>query len=129
MIVKCQICGLEIAQTSLEELSVPISGKMFHPHRAGFPEPFVGGPDWMYIRCRYCRARPFLRDDEVLTRDGIYKIGLSGNLPDDVKESLTAGPDENPDNGEIRCGICGKRYTNNPKGRGWYNKHIEACNG
>jgi len=55
-------------------LRVPITGAMFHPHRAGFPEPFPGGPDWMYIRCRYCRTRPFLRDDEVLTTDGLVNI-------------------------------------------------------
>jgi len=137
MIVVCQICKMEIAETSTDELSVPITGSMFHPHRAGFPEPFPGGPDWMYMRCRYCRTRPFLRDDEVLTTDGLIDVNEEKRkdpaLLINVLEPITGdGGSEirlplSPTDDFIYCDKCKKQYHNTPKGLHWYNKHIKAC--
>ena len=100
MIIVCQICLSEIAEA--DDLYLPLRGDMFKAHVGGFPDPFfpVG---WKDMKCRYCGYRPFLKDDEVLTTDGIVKVV-----------------------GRLVC-ECGKTYDDTQNGRTWFKKHKETC--
>lgn len=73
--IQCQICDETIATAESTSLSVPMTGSMFGPP---FPErmnqSLLTEAEWEYLRCPTCRNNPFLRNDEVLTPDGIHRI-------------------------------------------------------
>ena len=75
LIIKCQICDESIASAESAGLSVPLNGTMFGPP---FPErmkhSLLTEASFEYLRCPTCSHNPFLRNDEVLTTDGIYRI-------------------------------------------------------
>lgn len=75
LIVKCGICDEQIATAKKSDLSVPLTGQMFGPP---FPErmrhSLLTHTQWEYLKCPTCGNNPFLRDDEVMTPDGIYQI-------------------------------------------------------
>ena len=77
LIIKCQICDESIASAESSGLSVPLNGTMFGPP---FPErmkhSLLTEAPFEYLRCPTCTHNPFLRDDEVLTPDGIYRIPI-----------------------------------------------------
>lgn len=73
MIVICQICRTDIAETSPERLGLPLIGNMFWPHRTGFPPPFLAN-DWEDLKCRYCGKRPFIDRDKIYTHEGMYLV-------------------------------------------------------
>ena len=107
MIIVCQICKNEIAEA--DDLSYPLRGGMFRPHRTGFPPPFFD-VEWEWIKCRYCKKRPFLERNQVLTTEGIVY------LDETTDESLV-------------CHKCGKQYVKNRYGLPWFRKHVEECDG
>jgi hypothetical protein len=84
MIVICQICRTDIAETEPEKLALPLTGNMFSPHRTGFPKPFMAF-DWVDLRCRYCNKRPFLKEDEIYTHEGIYDVKAECLAKDKVR--------------------------------------------
>lgn len=126
MIVICQICRNDIAETSPEELALPIKGSMFHSHRTGFPDPFLS-PDleWEHMKCRYCRQRPFLKPDEILTTDGLYQI--SAEVVEQMPVNDIAMVDDvvgiNP---IYACHHCGKAASEFKNKAGFLN-HIRFC--
>jgi len=74
--IRCQICGEPIALANPLHLHRPMIGAMFlspDPHH-GFDPPFEPGTEWLGMLCPYCRKRPFITEDEVLTDEGIYKV-------------------------------------------------------
>lgn len=122
MRVICQICLNEIADTTPEELRLPIKGGMFHSHRTGFPEPFLS-PDleWEHMKCRYCKARPFLKPDEILTTDGLYQISeeVVDRMPVmDVAEIEIVNPEQ--------CPTCDKTLSDFKNKAGFLN-HVRFC--
>ena len=73
----CEICEEHIATAKKKDLSVPLTGHMFGPP---LPDRMVhsllADVEWEYIRCPMCNKRPFIRDDEVMTPYGTYRIPL-----------------------------------------------------
>ena len=144
MRVICQICLNEIADTTPEELRLPIKGGMFHSHRTGFPPPFLS-PDleWQHMKCRYCKARPFLKPDEILSTDGLYQISaeIVDRMPaleemqrvtDEFlknhpypKQEVTVGDLLQKDSGGV-CPICGKLELDFKNKAGFLN-HVRFC--
>jgi len=88
LIIHCQICDEQIATAKPTSLGVPLNGAMFGPP---FPErmrhSLLTHTQWEYLRCPTCGNNPFLRDDEVMTPGGIYRIE-----PKDVGNSDTPEP-------------------------------------
>jgi len=88
----CEICEEHIATAKKKDLSVPLTGHMFGPP---LPDRMVhsllADVEWEYIRCPMCNKRPFIRDDEVMTPYGTYRIPPS--LPELIKlaDSLVEG--------------------------------------
>ena len=66
MIIYCQICKQPIARA--DKLSYPLTGEQFQSYDPahGYPAPFMAGAEWRYMKCPYCRFRPFTEDDKVL---------------------------------------------------------------
>ena len=40
----------------------------------GYQAPFPSVLDWMWIRCPFCRKRPFIAEDKIMTTSGLYDI-------------------------------------------------------
>jgi hypothetical protein len=76
--ITCQICKEFIGEADPEILVLPINGTMFHSPDPfhGFPPPFAQSEyvRWEEMRCPYCRQRPFLSPEEVMTTDGLFLI-------------------------------------------------------
>lgn len=94
--VICQICAERIGSFDAKDLTIPLRGAMFGSSDIlhGFPPPFDPEAEWEDFRCPYCRTRPFIERDEVLTEDGTYKIA-------EPKEEATTG---------LFCSECGKEF-------------------
>ena len=73
----CEIYDEHIATAKKKDLSVPLTGHMFGPP---LPDRMVhsllADVEWEYIRCPMCNKRPFIRDDEVMTPYGTYRIPI-----------------------------------------------------
>lgn len=80
LIIQCQICDSRIATAESTSLGVPLSGHMFQaPYPERMRHSLLHHTQWPYLRCPTCNHNPFLRDDEVLTTDGIYRIPAQEN--------------------------------------------------
>lgn len=139
MKVICQICQEHIANTG--ELSLPLKGSMFlSPDLVhDFPAPFDPGDTWETMRCPYGRIylengqqgghRPFLKDHEVLTEEGLITVTGDGAKPpisDEeaenlVRTGLKQGKTINIIVQEaqaapvFKCEICGKGFPSRVK--------------
>ena len=86
----CEICDKHIATAKKKDLSVPLTGHMFGPP---LPDRMVhsllADVEWEYIRCPMCNKRPFIRDDEVMTPYGTYRIPVIPKV--DLADPSTAG--------------------------------------
>lgn len=70
--IHCQICEERIAMADPKDLSVPLHGNMFvSPYPERMPEPILQPTEWEFLRCPFCQTRPFIRNDEVLTENGV----------------------------------------------------------
>ena len=82
-ILRCEICRQDIGRFKPENLSAPLKADMFEPITKGYPHPFrivPGMPlslEWEHTSCPYCRNRPFLDKDAVMTPRGKYKVGTA----------------------------------------------------
>ena len=128
MIVVCEICRNEIAETTEAELSLPIKGSMFHAHRAGFPPPFLHDDlEWENMRCRYCGTRPFLKHDGFMTTEGYYPVIAKPNK--DV-ETVFKVVEQMPvrDIDPSVCPKCGKAESGF-KSKAGFLSHKRSCKG
>ena len=86
--IKCSICFELIATAEPTSLGIPLAGHMLGPP---YPErmtvPLLQPTEWEYLRCPVCNNNPFLKNDEVLTDEGIYKIP-----PDEIMASEDMQP-------------------------------------
>jgi hypothetical protein len=82
LIVKCDLCGENIAKTSEEAVSYPMTGAMFRSPDSehGLPDPFDTALSWEDFRCPYGRThRPFISRDILSTNLGNYRVAKDGN--------------------------------------------------
>ena len=114
--IRCQICGEPIALANPLHLHRPMIGAMFlspDPHH-GFDPPFEPGTEWLGMLCPYCRKRPFITEDEVLTDSGVYRVPEGPNPFDATPFDAT--PEPSPLSEEYAhdrwepkaCETCGK---------------------
>jgi hypothetical protein len=76
MKLRCQICFEWIAEVDKKTLAYPMNGTMFtsvDPHH-GFPAPFPASATWEHMRCPYGSHRPFIKDDEIQTDEGLIAV-------------------------------------------------------
>ena len=132
MKVICQICQESIAGAELEVLAYPMKGSMFSSVDTlhDYPPPFGQDDNWETMRCPHGRIqgesgqigghRPFIKDDEILTDQGIYRIPHNGQTPEPpsdeeaeriVREKLGA-------KAPVSCPVCGKAFDTNRKLQG-----------
>lgn len=82
--IYCSVCRERIARvTPSSTLRYPLVGHMFQSPdpEHGFPAPF---PDpnvtWVDMQCPWGPHRPFFRDDEILTDQGVFTVMRDGSL-------------------------------------------------
>lgn len=78
----CELCSERIALFNPDRLSTPISGGMFlsPDSQHGIPEPFHQQLTWVNFKCPYCKNRPILQPDRVLTESGyFYLVEMESN--------------------------------------------------
>ena len=79
--IRCAICNEPLAQANPLYLHRPLLGAMFlspDPFH-GFEPPFTPTTEWLGMLCPYCRHRPFVNEEEVLTDTGIYRLPSGPN--------------------------------------------------
>jgi len=80
-ILRCEICKQDIGTFDPKDLKAPLHAAMFKPVGPGFPYPFRVDPrltmlgEWDNLRCPYCKYRPFLDKDALMTPAGRMKVG------------------------------------------------------
>lgn len=101
MKIVCQICLETIALADPKTLALPLMGSMFtSPDQFhGVPDPFPPSVDWEAMRCPWCRNRPFLAEDAVLTDEGLYRV---------PKDAPTEAQEAQED--ALACAVCGKTF-------------------
>jgi DNA-directed RNA polymerase subunit RPC12/RpoP len=111
----CEVCTFIIGKFDPEEIRFPLVGSMFESKdpKHEFPPPFHPTDDWRHARCPYCRKRPFYREDQVLTTEGVYDIyakevtGTKVEVP--VEHHVEKG--KSAKLGVFwKCTLCGKTY-------------------
>jgi hypothetical protein len=116
--IRCQICNEPIAQANTLHLHRPMVGAMFlspDPFH-GFDPPFAPNTDWLGMLCPYCRHRPFITEDEVLTDTGIYRVPGPMITEDEVPPLEPESPTW------LECEVCGKSI----KGAGPMASHMRV---
>ena len=124
MKIFCAICNEHISTADPLTLHRPLSGAMFASPDLwhGFAPPFDPGTEWLGMLCPYCRHRPFITEDEVLTEDGIYKVPEIPADSEHKEEKNITPPEDGPviesdpvmdfkdyDRWEPKaCEVCGK---------------------
>jgi hypothetical protein len=78
MKVKCEICFEFIAEVSRSFLSYPMTGAMFKSPDThhGVEPPFLVQQTWEDFRCPYGNHRPFIKDDEIQTDEGLISVKI-----------------------------------------------------
>lgn len=81
MKVQCQICFEWIAEVSKSDLSYPTTGAMFKSidSHHGYPDPFPHNLTWEDFKCPYGQHRPFIKDNEIMTDQGIITLEKDGS--------------------------------------------------
>jgi hypothetical protein len=81
MRVRCQICFEWIAEVSRSFLSYPMTGAMFKSPDThhGVEPPFPVSATWEHMRCPYGAHRPFIKDDEIQTDEGMITLPKDGS--------------------------------------------------
>ena len=75
----CEICDEHLARFWEADLRRPLHGGMFRPLDQGYSLPWPHPADvitWEALRCPYCKHRPMVRDDTVMTSRGPYMIPI-----------------------------------------------------
>ena len=141
----CEICTQSIAQFDPDTVTRPLNGLMFlsvNPERK-IPPPFHPSLGVFDFRCPWCRKMPFIGNfnkssdvdakifpETLLTTDGVFVIGspvaTADSSPDGAPPVSSFPPKESQ---LLKCPKCGKEYQANDKGRVWFEKHLEKCNG
>lgn len=106
----CEICFSLIGLVS-EDVAVPLSPDMFTsfaPERQ-IPPPFHKSLTWEEFRCPYCRKRPIIRPDRIMT-DHPRCFQSQGKAPA-YQQLQPKPPEETSAEGSFRCPDCGKMYT------------------
>lgn len=108
MNVICEICQEKIAEAKADDIRLPLKGSQFlsPDSRHGFPPPFDPEAEWEDMRCPYCRRRPFLRRDSILTSDGVLWIRTEAE-PQAVEKMQQS---ETSEAEAIVCEECGKTF-------------------
>ena len=94
--ILCEICSEHIAMADTDTLCKPMLGTMFtspDPFH-GVPAPFDLSATWVHMNCPWCRRRPFMEEDQVLTDRG--RITLS-EIPAPPKDAPQDQPDGQPE--------------------------------
>jgi hypothetical protein len=94
--VLCEICNEHIAMADTDTLRMPMMGSMFtspDPFH-GVPAPFDPSTPWVHMACPWCRKRPFMEEDRVLTADGRIKVGAIP--PAEEPKEIAEQPDAKP---------------------------------
>jgi hypothetical protein len=81
MRVRCQICFEWISEASRSFLSYPMTGAMFKSPDThhGVEPPFLVQQTWEDFRCPYGNHRPFIKDDEIQTDEGLITLPRDGS--------------------------------------------------
>lgn len=88
-ILVCEICQEKIGTFNPETIRLPITSDQFGSidEFHGFPPPFPIIPGrmetmtWEAARCPFCRRRPFIFEDKILTPNGHFHIGKDATPP------------------------------------------------
>lgn len=102
----CEVCKAVIAKFDVCELAMPVMGSMFKSKDPdhGVPDPFDPRQDWRYMRCPYCKRRPFIikmgdteaevrGPSKVLTPEGWVEIEPEGAEPPPLTEPVVIQDD------------------------------------
>jgi DNA-directed RNA polymerase subunit RPC12/RpoP len=113
----CEVCTFQIGFFDPETIELPLVGSMFESMdpKHEFPPPFPPTVDWEFMRCPYCRKRPFYQQDKVLTPEGIFDVAEKKFSADNskvekpVQKYVKKG--ESQKLGVYwKCTLCGKTY-------------------
>ena len=71
-VIVCDICGHTLGKTDPEEMYLPLLGKYFKSLdlKSGISAPFYDETEWINMKCRQCKKRPFLEPDRIKSLDG-----------------------------------------------------------
>lgn len=99
----CEICTETVGVIVREKLAYPLRGEMFKSPDPfhGFSDPFPPEQTWEEMRCGYCRCRPFIAEDRILTDRGYLAVDAPQEVVDAVDDEVTDEP--NPDVSETQA--------------------------